>query len=329
MPKKPRPGAVRKSKKGPKVGTGGHSRKSLEGRGPTPKAVDREYHPAGKRAAAAAKSAGKTTGKPGARDTRRPGPGGSRGSRKTTSVEVVAGRNAVVEALREGIPATALYVAHQIDADDRVKEAISIAGAKGIALLEASKIDLDRLTDGYFHQGLALQVPAYKYAHPEDLVARALKAGEVPLIVALDGITDPRNLGAIIRSTAAFGGHGVVVPERRAASVTASAWKTSAGAAARIPVAKAANLTRTLQAYKSQGLFVLGLDMAGDVELPSLELGREPVVIVVGSEGKGLGRLVRETCDQIVSIPIAATTESLNAGIAAGVTLYEVARSRA
>ncbi len=315
---------MRKSstKKGPQKGTGGQKRRSLAGRGPTPKAEEREYHPAYKRAQDAKK-------KQPARDTRRRGSGGSRGARGSTATEVIAGRNSVVEALREKIPATALYVAHKVESDDRVKEAISLAGGRGIALLEASKVDLDRLTDGAFHQGLALQIPPYEYAHPDDLPGLAADKGETPLIVALDGITDPRNLGAIIRSTAAFGGHGVVVPERRAASMTASAWKTAAGAAARIPVAKAGNLTRTLEAYKSQGLFVLGLDGDGDVSLPDIKLGAEPVVIVVGSEGKGLARLVAQTCDQIVSIPIDSATESLNAGIAGAVALYEVSRIRA
>jgi 23S rRNA (guanosine2251-2'-O)-methyltransferase len=156
-----------------------------------------------------------------------------------------------------------------------------------------------------------------------------LDSGELPLFVALDGITDPRNLGAIIRSTAAFGGNGVIVPQRRSASVNSAAWKTSAGAAARLPVAVAPNLTTTLKDFKKQGVFVLGLDGGGDVSLPSLELADRPVVIVVGSEGKGLSRLVTETCDQIVSIPISSSTESLNAGIAASVALYQVSTLRA
>jgi len=160
-------------------------------------------------------------------------------------------------------------------------------------------------------------------------VAVAAEAGEAPLVVVLDGVTDPRNLGAVVRSTAAFGGHGVVVPERRAAGMTASAWKASAGAASRIKVAQVTNLTRTLERLQAEGCFVLGLDADGDVELPALTAATEPVVLVVGSEGKGLGRLVRQTCDQVVSIPMTASTESLNAGVAAGVALYEIARRRA
>ena len=169
-------------------------------------------------------------------------------------------------------------------------------------------------------------MPPYVYAHPDDLLDVEMPG--TPIIVALDGITDPRNLGAIIRSVGAFGGHGVVVPARRSAGLTATAWKTSAGAAARVRVAQATNLTRALEGYRTAGFFVIGLDADGDVELPGLALADLPLVVVVGSEGKGLSRLVRETCDQIVSIPMVGVTESLNAGIAAAVTLYEIARSR-
>jgi 23S rRNA (guanosine2251-2'-O)-methyltransferase len=241
---------------------------------------------------------------------------------------MVAGRNSVVEALRAGLPVTTVYVASRIDVDDRVREAMKIAAERGLPMLETPRGELDRLTDGAIHQGLALQVPPYSYAHPSDLLAAADDAGQAVLLVALDGVTDPRNLGAVVRSVAAFGGHGVIVPERRAAGMTASAWKTSAGAASRVPVARATNLTRALEELNASGCFVLGLDMHGDVELPELTLAHDPVVLVVGSEGKGLSRLVRETCDVIVSIPMHAATESLNAGVAAGVALYEVARRR-
>ncbi len=311
-----RRGAVRKGgKKGPTVGSGGQRRKGLEGRGPTPKATARGKHPAAKRAAGPTQSGGA-----------RPGPQRG-GSRRSRSSEIVGGRNAVVEALRHGIPATTLYVAGRVDSDDRVREAITTATQRGLPILETPRGELDRLCDGAAHQGLALQVPPYEYAHPSDLLDAELPG--VPLIVALDGITDPRNLGAIVRSTAAFGGHGVVVPERRSAGMTAGAWKTSAGAAARIQVAAATNLTRALQDYRKAGLFILGLDSGGDVELPGLALADQPLVVVVGSEGKGLSRLVGETCDQIVSIPMSSATESLNAGIATGVALYEIARQRA
>jgi 23S rRNA (guanosine2251-2'-O)-methyltransferase len=311
-----RRGAVRRKSK-PTAGSGGRIKRGLEGKGPTPKAEDREYHPAHRRKVASEKRAGATG--PGGRPRR----AGTRGS-----TEFVAGRNSVVEALRAHIPASALYVASRIDSDERVKEALKAAGERGLPLMEASKLDLDRLTDGAIHQGLALQVPAYRYADLDDLLEVADEAGRAPLLVVLDGITDPRNLGAVVRSAAAFGAHGVVVPERRAAGMTASAWKTSAGAASRVKVAQVTNLNRALDALKKAGCFVLGLDADGDVELPGLSLASEPVVLVVGSEGKGLSRLVRESCDQVVSIPMEAATESLNAGVAAGVALYEIARQR-
>jgi 23S rRNA (guanosine2251-2'-O)-methyltransferase len=202
---------------------------------------------------------------------------------------------------------------------------LAIATHREIPVLEVTRPELDRMAgfDGV-HQGVALKVPPYVYAHVQDVLEQVVDRGETPLFVALDGVTDPRNLGAIIRSTAAFGGHAVILPQRRSASVNSAAWKTSAGAAARIPVAVAGNLTSTLKDLKKQGVFVLGLDGGGDVSLPDLQLADRPVVIVVGSEGKGLSRLVTETCDQIVSIPISSATESLNAGIAASVALFHV-----
>ena len=360
-----RRGAVRKSGKGPTVGSGGQRRRGLEGKGPTPKAADREKHIAHKRSqrpadsgqgagfggsssggsggsgsggryAARPASGGRPSsgGRPGSSGGRSAGsgrPGNSRpansGRRGKPSSEIVAGRNSVVEALRADIPAATLYIASRIDSDDRVREALTLATRRGIPMLECPRAELDRITDGAVHQGLALQVPPYTYADPDDLIDPQTPG--VPLVVALDGITDPRNLGAILRSVAAFGGHGVVVPERRSVGMTASAWKTSAGAAARVPVALAGNLTRALERFQKAGFVVVGLDMDGDVTLPEIDLGDDPVVIVVGSEGKGLSRLVRETCDRVVSIPMAGPVESLNAGIAASVTLYEIARQRA
>jgi len=312
-----RKGAIRKKPRGnATAGSGGRVRRGLEGKGPTPKAVDRVKHPAHKRAKAQERVKERERNRP---------------ARKSndTGVEWVYGRNPVVEALRAGVPAAALHVAEGTERDARLREALLIAVEHGVSVLEVPRTELDRVTAGGAHQGVAIQIPQYEYAHPDDLLTRAHDAGEVPLIVALDGVTDPRNLGAITRSAAAFGAHGVVVPERRAASMSASAWKTSAGAAARIPVARVTNLNRALKSYKEAGLLVVGLDMDGAFELPDLDAATEPLVLVVGSEGKGLARLVRENCDLIVSIPMTTVTESLNAGIATGVTLYEISRRRA
>ncbi|TGA95418.1 23S rRNA (guanosine(2251)-2'-O)-methyltransferase RlmB [Streptomyces sp. MZ04] len=307
-------------KKGAQVGSGGNRRRGLEGKGPTPPAEARKGHVKNRVANAKAKrSASSPAG-------RRPVKG--RGGKGTS--EMVVGRNSVVEALREGVPASMLYVQQFIDNDERVREALQLAGERGgIHLMEAPRPELDRMTNGLNHQGLVLQVPPYEYAHPEELAAAAYDAGQDPLIVALDGVTDPRNLGAVVRSVSAFGGHGVVVPERRAAGMTAGAWKTSAGAAARTPVARATNLTRVLEAYKKAGLAIVGLAADGEHEVGDLEALSGPVVVVIGSEGKGLSRLVGETCDYRVRIPMPGGTESLNAGVAAGVVLYEASRRRA
>lgn len=314
-----RRGAIRKggSKKGQVVGSGGQRRRGLEARGATPKAEDRPYHPAAKRARAAAKAAG-------------PGSGGRRtpaGRKPEDGPEMVLGRNPVVECLRAEVPATALYVALGTEADERLKEAVQRAADAGISILEVSRSELDRLSANGMHQGVGLQVPPYRYVHPDDLLDRAAENHETPLLVALDNISDPRNLGAVIRSVAAFGGHGVVIPQRRSASVTAVAWRTSAGAAARLPVARATNLTRTLKDWQSRGVRVVGLDAGGDTSLDDFD-GTDPVVVVVGSEGKGLSRLVRETCDAVLSIPMAGEVESLNASVAAGVVLADIARQR-
>src|SRR5580692_10203854 len=244
------------------------------------------------------------------------------------AAEFVAGRNAVVESLRASVPAAVLYVGTRVQHDERVSEAIKLAADRGVVVLQAGVAELDRLTGGALHQGLALRVRAYQYAHPDDLLARAADAAQPPLIAALDGVTDPRNLGAIVRSAAAFGAHGVVVPARRGAGVTAGAWKASAGALARLPVARAANLARALQSYRDAGIFVAGLDADGDTAVRDLDLATAPLVLVTGSEGRGLSRIVTQACDVLIRIPITASTESLNAGVATGIALYEIATIR-
>jgi 23S rRNA (guanosine2251-2'-O)-methyltransferase len=319
-----RRGATRKagSKKGPQVGTGGHSRKALRGKGPTPKAEDRVYHPAHQRKLAAERRAARQEqGGP----ARGPAAGGGR---RGAAPELLAGRNAGLEALRAEMPVTCVYIASRLDSDDRTEEILKLAAARSLKFVEGSKLELDRLTDNAVHQGIAIQVPPYEYADPDALLDAAAAAGVPPLVVALDGVTDPRNLGAVLRSAGAFGAHGVLVPERRAAGMTASAWKVSAGAAARVPVAGATNLARELESLKKAGCFVVGLDAGGDTEIGDVAFAGDPLVLVVGSEGKGLSRLVREACDSVASIPIAATTESLNAAVAGGIALYEVARQR-
>jgi 23S rRNA (guanosine2251-2'-O)-methyltransferase len=241
--------------------------------------------------------------------------------------ELLVGRNPVLEALRTQVPTTALYIALGIDIDERVNELVRIAADRGVPILEVSRAELDRMTGGVLHQGVGLQVPPFAYEPFDDLVAAALEQ-PAPLLVALDGVTDPRNLGAVIRSAAAFGAHGVFVPERRAAGITATAWRTSAGAAARVKVSQVTNLTRSLKACQQAGFLAVGLDADGEADLYDLEAAIGPLVVVVGSEGRGLSRLVGETCDLRVSIPMVSAIESLNASVAAAVALAEVARRR-
>jgi len=312
-----RRGAIRRTgtKKGAVVGSGGQRRRGLEGKGPTPKAAERAGHPAQKRAAAVERAAAKAAPRRGRQDA-------------DGAPETVVGRNPVLECLRAGVPATALHVAVGVEADERVAEAVQRAADAGVAILEVPRADLDRMTGGVLHQGLALTVPPYRYAHPDDVLAAATSAPQPALLVALDGVTDPRNLGAVVRSAAAFGAHGVLLPQRRSAGITAVAWRTSAGTATRLPVARATNLTRALRDAASAGLTVVGLDADGTTSIDELTVATEPLVVVVGAEGRGLSRLVQQTCDVTVSIPMASAVESLNASVAAGVVLAEVARRR-
>jgi 23S rRNA (guanosine2251-2'-O)-methyltransferase len=348
------------SKKGASKGSGGKNRQSLAGRGRTLPADERPWHKGysgdeqlpertawkqdKERRAAAAEGRAPKIGQPGSKRTAGKGPFGAKKApgrsaatprvspgRKSVQPkdgpELLVGRNPVVEALRTNVPATALYVALGLDMDERVKEAVRTAAERGVAILEITRNELDRMTGGVLHQGLGLQVPPYAYEPFADLLAASLES-PAPLLIALDGITDPRNLGAIIRSAAAFGAHGVFLTERRSAAITATAWRTSAGAAARVKVSQVTNLTRSLKQCQEEGFIVVGLDADGATSLYELEAAVGPLVVVVGSEGRGLSRLVGQTCDLRVGIPMVSDVESLNASVAAAVTLAEVTRRR-
>lgn len=296
-------------KKGPTKGSGGQGRRKLSGKGPTPKASDRTWH----------KNYRTPTSK----------------KKPERTTDAVAGRNPVVEALEAEVPASTLYVAAGVEMDDRIRKSVRLAADRGIPVLEATEAQLARITDNARHQGIALQVPPYEYENGIDLVSELMDDWEKgyrrnpPLVVALDSITDPHNLGAILRSASAFNADAVIIPSRRSVGVTSTVWKTSAGAAARVPVGQVSNLNNALTEYKKAGMFTIGLDGDGDQSLPGLPLATEPLCVVVGSEGTGLSRLIAENVDQIVSIPISSELESLNASLAAGITLYEIARLRA
>lgn len=301
-------GIRKTNKKGATKGSGGQRRKGLEGKGPTPKAEDRVYH---------AKHKAKLE-----RERR------NSGRHQKETAEMVVGRNPVIECLHAKVPATTLYIAAGTRNDKRLSEAVSMCNTRNIPIIEVQRHEMDRMTGNGMHQGIGLQIPPYKYAAVEDLIANAAENPRPGMFVILDNITDPRNLGAVIRSVAAFGGDGVIIPERRSASVTAVAWRTSAGTAARLPVARATNITRTVKEFRKNGYQVVGLDAGGDHTLDTYEGGTDPVVIVIGSEGKGISRLVSETCDVLMSIPMTGWVESLNASVAAGSVLSEFARQR-
>jgi len=302
-----------KSGKGnPTAGSGGRGRRRLAGRGPTPPAEDRPHHKAYRQPSQHAGAGGRAAPRP-------------------ARAEWVAGRNAVTELLRAGVPVSELCVVEGYDArrGDPIDEAYRIAHERNVPVVESSRSDLDRLAGGAAHQGLVAKIQAFEYSDADELLQRAWDSAEPPLIVMLDGITDPRNLGAIVRSASGFGAHGVVIPQRRAAHMTAAAWKSSAGAAARMPIAQVTNMTRTLQSYQRSGLMAIGLTAGGDTSLDRCPVLDVPLAIVIGSEGKGVSRLVGQACDQLVSIPMSSDLESLNASVAASVALYatRIARS--
>ena len=302
-----RRGAMRKGakKKGASVGSGGQRKASLEGRGPTPKATDRAYHPAAKKARRLAKEQprSRSAGKSGIKH----------------SGDVVIGRNSVVEALRAGMPATALYLQVRADPDERWRESLTLAQEHGIPIFEGSRSDLDELAHQGLHQGLVLAVPEYEYADLDDVASGNL-------IVMLDSITDTHNVGAIARSAAAFGASGLVLPSRRSAGVTASVWKASAGALSRLPVARVTNLRASMEQLHEQGWMSIGLDAGAELTMDNIadDVIRDKVILVIGSEGAGLSRLVAQTCDFLVRIPMVGEQESLNASVAAGIALSAI-----
>ncbi|QSB04826.1 23S rRNA (guanosine(2251)-2'-O)-methyltransferase RlmB [Natronoglycomyces albus] len=330
-----RPGKRKQSKAGSKKGSGGQ-KKGLQPQGRSLKAEDRPWHKSytgedkpqrtqwkqeKERRKAAEEGRVSHIGKAKPRNDRR--------KRSHDALELLVGRNPVVEALRASVPSATLFVAEGIDSDDRVAEAVRVAHNRGLEVREVPRAELDRRTKGAMHQGLGLEVEPFEYLELPDLIEEATAAPEPALLVALDGVTDPRNLGAIVRSTAAFGGHGLAIPTRRASGMTAVAWRSSAGAAARLPIARVVNMTRAVKDAQQAGIMTVALDGEGDTELYDLPVASDPILLVVGDEGRGVSRLVSETVDFRVRIPIASETESLNASVAASVALSEIRRQRA
>jgi 23S rRNA (guanosine2251-2'-O)-methyltransferase len=292
-------------------------RRGLRGKGPTPRAENRPAH---KKYQSKDESQRKRVERRRI-DRKRP----DRRRDPKEHVDTVAGRNAVLEALRAGIPAKELVVANGVDIDERLEESIRLAQRMGLSIREVERRQIENMTGIANHQGIALVAKPFQYSSQKEIFARAKSPA---LFIAVDGVTDPRNIGAIARSAAAFSADGLLIPERRNAPLTASAWKSSAGAAARLPIAQVTNLVRSMQDAKEFGCFVVGLDGDADTSVDAMEIADQNLYVVVGSEGRGLSRLVRENCDLLISIPMSNTVESLNASVAMSIALYAIDRKR-
>lgn len=292
------------------AGSGGRIRKGLAGRGPTPKAIDRPYHPAYRKRGP--NDSPITTSKVKSRR--------SSAAPKAKGADWVVGRNPVFEALQANLPIKNIFIAAGVERDSRLRDILKYTAENGIPMQQVARNELDHMTGGLAHQGVALQLPAYEYADFGEMLA----SGD--LIVVLANVTDPRNLGAIIRSAAAFQASGVVIPERRSASMTAAAWKTSAGTAAKLPVAQVTNINQTLRALQQAGYLVVGLAGEGETDISGIPGVDGPVALVAGAEDEGLPVLVRKNCDILASIPI--QVESLNVSVATAIALYEISRCR-
>ena len=245
---------------------------------------------------------------------------------ETENDGIIEGRNAVIEALRAGVAIDKIFIARG-ETDAALGHIASTAREKGIVVADADRRKLDAMSRTHSHQGVIAQAAVREYATVDDILAAAREKGEPPLILVCDELSDPHNLGAVIRTADAAGAHGVIIPKRRSAGLTAVVGKTSAGAVAYVPVARVANLTALLKELKEEGIWVFGAAANGTTSLYQADL-KGPAAIVIGSEGTGMSRLVEETCDFTVSIPMLGKINSLNASAAAAVLLYEAVRQR-
>ena len=310
----------RTDKKAAPKGSGGPKR-GLRAKGPTPKAENRPYHAAYRARIQKER-----------REETQAAQRKARAKRSLIHVrrghQLVAGRNPVLEALQSDMPVSRVFVAGNLAANKKLSLLLSKASAQGSPIVEVPRSDLDLATEGAVHQGVAIEVPEFAYSDLEDLFENAENNATPPLIVLLDGVTDPHNLGAIVRSAAAFGASGVVIPLRRSATMNVTAWKASAGAAARLPIARVSNLVNAINQCKERGCFVMGLDGAGTSSVRESNLADGPLALITGAEGDGISRLVKENWDLLTRFEISSQVESLNAAVATGIVLSEVAALR-
>lgn len=238
----------------------------------------------------------------------------------------IEGRNPVIEALMSNENIEKIYI-QKGNIQGSAQKIINLARKKKIQVAEVDKSKLNSMSSTEAHQGVIATISPIEYVSVDDILKSAEEKGEQPFIIILDEIEDPHNLGSVIRSANAFGAHGVIIPKHRSASVTATAVKTSAGACFHTPVAKVTNLVNTMKELKKQGVWITGADMGGEKDIYSADLSG-PVAIVIGNEGSGMSRLVREECDFIVNIPMVGEIESLNASVSASIFMYKVSEIR-
>lgn len=240
--------------------------------------------------------------------------------------EWIVGKNPVVEALRSGRPINKIWIAEGVN-KNQLGPLVSLAKGRGVVITTANRKKLEQLSGSEHHQGVIASVAAYRYADLSDLLARAQEKGEAPFLLLLDELEDPHNLGSILRTADAVGVHGVVIPKRRSVGLTAAVAKSSAGAIEYVPVARVTNLVRTIEELKQRGLWIVGTDAAAPQDFREGDFTM-PLALVIGSEGKGISRLVREQCDFMYRLPMSGQVTSLNASVAAALLMYEVYRAR-
>lgn len=292
-------------------------RRSLRGKGPTPKAEERTWHKAykekslrEKRIAANPYLAARKRGK----------------EKRKEAEEIIIGRNACLEALKTSMEIKRLFLAKGMQKDERVEGICALATKKGVPLFEKDRGEIESMARNKAHQGVMLEAKTYEYKDLDEVLENSVNP--FPLFVAVDNLTDPQNLGAIIRSAAAFGVEGVIIPHRRNASVNAACWKASAGACAFVNVIRVENLNLALEKLKKIGYSVIGLDGEGEREVGKTGFELDPLVLVAGCEGKGISRLTRTKCDMEAKIPIEEKMESLNVSAATAIALFATVEAR-
>jgi 23S rRNA (guanosine2251-2'-O)-methyltransferase len=240
--------------------------------------------------------------------------------------DIVIGRNAVIEALKGERTIETLYIANS-KLEGSINTVVGIAKEKRIIIKEVDKRKLDSMCDGAVHQGVIAKVTPYKYSEVSDILALAEERGESPFIVILDEVEDPHNLGSIVRSAELFGVHGIIIPKRRSASVSATVYKSSVGAIEHVKVAKVTNLNATIEELKEKGIWVYGADIRAEEYSYQVDFSG-PCAIIIGNEGRGISKLTVQKCDKLIKIPMVGKINSLNASVAGGIIMYEVLKGR-